>query len=131
MANETRNQLDTEAAAPAPAAAPPAETMPPSGPAAAAMLAAGIGTLVLGIMTTLAEGIVGIHDWLQFNDRVGPLSGKTIIAVAAFFGAWGLLTAAWRRSDPPLKRVAAATAALVLLGLVGTFPIFFQAFAGE
>jgi len=102
-----------------------------SGPAAAGMLAAGIGALVLGILTTLSEASVSIHDWLQFNDRVGPLSGKTIVATAAFFGAWGLLTAALRRSNPPLARVALATLALVVLGLVGTFPIFFQAFASE
>ena len=107
----------------------PADAAPPSGPAAAAMLAAGFGALALGILTTLAEGVTSIKDWLQFNDRVGPLSGKTIISVAVFFGAWALLTIVWRRSDPPLRRVAAATAVLVILGLVGTFPIFFQAFA--
>lgn len=117
MAVETTYPVDTGGAA------------PPSGPPAAAMLAAGIGALTLGILTTLAEGVTSIKDWLQFNDRVGPLSGKTIISVAVFFGVWGLLTAVWRRSDPPLKRIAAATAVLVVLGLVGTFPIFFQAFA--
>ena len=105
------------------------EAAPPSGPAAAAILASGVGALTLGILTTLAEGVTSIHDWLQFNDRVGPLSGKTIISVAVFFGAWALLAALWRRSDPPLQRVAAVTAVLVILGLVGTFPIFFQAFA--
>ena len=107
----------------------PVVAAPPSGPAAAAMLAAGFGALILGILTTLAEGVTSIHDWLQFDDRVGPLSGKTIISVAVFFGTWGLLTAVWRRSDPPLQRIAAVTAVLVILGLAGTFPIFFQAFA--
>ena len=103
----------------------------PSGPAAAAMLAVGIGALVLGTLTTLAEAFTSVHDWLQFSDRVGPLSGKTIIAGAVFFGAWALLTAVWRRSNPALRPVAIATLVLVVLGLVGTFPIFFQAFASE
>ena len=103
----------------------------PSGPAAAAMIAAGIGALVLGLMATLSEASASIHDWLQFNDRVGPLSGKTIIASAAFFAAWGLLSVAWRRSNPALRPVAVATVVLVLLGLVGTFPTFFLAFASE
>ena len=103
----------------------------PSGPAAAVVLAAGIATLLLGILTTLAEASTGIHDWLQFYDRVGPLSGKTIISAAVFFGAWGVLTALWRSSDPPLKKVTAVAVALIVLGLIGTFPIFFQAFASE
>jgi hypothetical protein len=122
---------ETAATVGTPAGPPVEEAMPPSGPAAAAMLAAGVGALVLGIFTTLSEGVVAIHDWLQFNDGVGPLSGKTILAVATFFGAWALLTVAWRHSNPPLKKVAVITTALVILGFVGTFPIFFQAFAAE
>ena len=131
MAVESTRPVETGGGQTARAAAEPvsAEEAPPSGPAAAAMLAAGFGALTLGILTTLAEGVTSIKDWLQFNDRVGPLSGKTIISVIVFFVAWGLLTAVWRRSDPPLQRVAVATAALVILGLVGTFPIFFQAFS--
>jgi hypothetical protein len=34
---------------------------------------------------------------------------------------------AWRRADPPLERVAAAAAVLIALGLLGTFPPFFNA----
>ncbi len=49
----------------------------PEGPIAAAILAGGIGCLTLGIFTTLAEASTSIKDWLQWNDRVGPLSGKT------------------------------------------------------
>ena len=103
----------------------------PTGPAAAATLAVGVGAFVLGLLTTLAEASTSIHDWLQFNDRVGPLSGKTIIAVIAFFASWGVLAALWRRSSPPLRPVLVAAAVLIVLGLLGTFPIFFQAFASE
>jgi hypothetical protein len=53
------------------------------------------------------------------------------VTTAAFVGAWGLLTAALRRSNPPLARVALVTLVLVVLGLIGTFPIFFTAFASE
>src|SRR6266540_3960582 len=84
----------------------------PFGPAAAVMLAAGLGTFILGLLTTLAEASTGIADGLQWNDRVGPLSGKTIIAASVFFGSWGLLTAALRRSDPPWRMVVYATGAL-------------------
>lgn len=108
-----------------------AETSRPSGPAAAMILAAGIGAVTLGIVTTLNEAFAGFHAWLQFDDGVGPLSGKTSLALAAFFGSWGLLTVLWRRADPPLRTAALATAVLVVLGLVGTFPPFFLAFAPD
>src|SRR5512133_4040632 len=92
---------------------------PPSGPAAAAILAAGIGTLVLGIMTTWAEASTGFADSLQWNDRVGPLSGKTIISAIAYFGAWGVLHLLWRRSNPPLQRIVWITVFLIALGVIG------------
>ncbi len=110
-----------------------AQTAPerPLGPAAAVVLATGIGTLTLGILTTLAEASTGTADFLQFNDRVGPLSGKTIISTMAFFASWALLTALWRRTSPPLRPVLIAAAVLLALGFLGTFPTFFQAFAPE
>jgi hypothetical protein len=107
------------------------EAVRPSGPAAAVILAAGIGALLLGILTTLAEASTGTADFLQFYDRVGPLSGKTIISAAVFFGAWAALTAVWRKSNPPLMKVVAIAVLLIVLGFIGTFPIFFQAFAPE
>jgi hypothetical protein len=41
-----------------------------------------------------------------------------------------LLASVWRQADPPLLRVAAATAVLIALGLLGTFPPFFNAIGG-
>lgn len=103
----------------------------PFGPAAAVLLATGLGALVLGILTTINEASEGVHDFLQMYDRVGPLSGKTILAGAVFFGSWGILTAALRRQNPPLKPVLVVTAILLVIGFVMTFPIFFTAFASE
>jgi hypothetical protein len=108
-----------------------AEGTRPFGPAAAVMLAAGAGIFILGLLTTLAEANTGIKDALQWNDRVGPLSGKTIIATCVFFFVWAVLTVAMRRSEPPWKVVAYAAGALIALGLLMTFPTFFQAFAPE
>jgi hypothetical protein len=104
---------------------------PPSGPAAAAILAAGIGTLVLGILTTWAEASEGFAEDLQWNDRVGPLSGKTIIATIGFLVSWPVLHLVWRRSNPPLKTVVLVSAVLIALGLIGTFPTFFEQFASD
>ena len=99
------------------------------GTAAAALLAAGVGAFVLGLFTTLAEASTGIHDFLQFNDRVGPLSGKTIIAAAVYFGALLVFWLLWRKRELALKPVLTAAVVLLVLGFLGTFPTFFQAFA--
>jgi hypothetical protein len=109
---------------------PPAsgEAEPPSGPAAALILSGGIAVFCMGLVTTLGEASTGIADALQWNDRVGPLSGKTLITVIVFALAWATLTALWRRSNPPLRSMTIASAVLIVLGLVGTFPTFFQAF---
>ncbi len=103
----------------------------PTGPVAAAVLATGIGTFVLGLLTTLSEASTGIHDFLEFSKDVGPLSGKTILAVAAYFGSWAILHVLWRRQRRDLRPIAIAAAALIVLGILGTFPTFFQAFASE
>jgi hypothetical protein len=103
----------------------------PFGPVAAAFLAAGVGALVLGILTTLAEASEGVKSWLEWSTSVGPLSGKTIIAVIAFVVAWVVLGIALRGRNPKPSTVFTWTAVLVAVGLVLTFPTFFQAFAPE
>jgi hypothetical protein len=107
---------------------PITEPEPPSGPAAALILAGGIAVFCMGLVTTLGEASTGIGDALEWNDRVGSLSGKTVITVIVFALAWALLTALWRRANPPLRSITIASAVLIVLGLVGTFPTFFQAF---
>jgi hypothetical protein len=113
---------------PPPTPAVEAEAEPPSGPAAALILAGGIAVFCMGLLTTLGEASTGIADALTWSDRVGSLSGKTLITVIVFAIAWALLTALWRRANPPLRSITIASAVLVVLGLVGTFPTFFQAF---
>ena len=103
----------------------------PTGPVAAALLATGIGAFTVGLLTTLNEASTGIHDFLQFTDDVGPLGGKTILAVIAYFGSWAILHGLWRRENPILRPILIAAAVLTALGILGTFPIFFQAFASE
>src|SRR4051812_37189182 len=61
------------------------DEFPPNGPAAAAFLACGVGSAVLGLAIVLVEASPGhVKSWLNFYDPVGPLSGKTIVAVVAF-----------------------------------------------
>jgi hypothetical protein len=103
----------------------------PFWPVAAAFLAAGFGVLVLGVLTTLAEASGTVADWLQFTDPVGPLSGKTIISVAAWLVAWALLAVALRGREIAPRTAYWITGIMIALGVVGTFPSFFERFAPE
>ena len=58
------------------------------GKALAAMVAAGVGSAALGVLTTLAELSPGLKNILNFYDPVGPLSGKTTVAVIIWLIAW-------------------------------------------
>jgi fluoride ion exporter CrcB/FEX len=103
----------------------------PDGPGAAAMLAAGIGIFVLGFLTTGAVISSGLKDFLlkwEWGQGVGPLAGKTTIASLAFFASWGLLHMAWRNKDVDIKKIFMIGLILGILGAIGTFPTFFEAF---
>jgi hypothetical protein len=103
--------------------------MKPNGPVAAVMLAAGFGALVLGVLTTLGEASKGFGEWLQFGDRVGPLSGKVTISVAVFIFVWLVLgLGSLRDREVEWAPAVYATIGLVFLGILGTFPTFFQIF---
>ena len=101
------------------------------GPPAAGLIAAGIGAVALGLFITLAEASTGMKDFLQWNDRVGPLSGKTVLAVIAYFGSFLILGLWWRNKSFALRSVLVVAGILVVLGLLFTFPPIFQAFASE
>ena len=103
----------------------------PEGPISAAIIAGGVGALALGIVTTLAEASTRVSDGLEWSTRVGPLSGKTIVAVIVWLVAWGVLHLIFRKR--PFETSGALIIALVLiaLGVLGTFPEFFQLFAAD
>lgn len=113
-----------------------------TGPAAAVMIASGIGSFVIGIGVILNEysevikSWIGVdfHAFLEFDKNfglgagVGPLSGKVVLAVIAFVVAWLVLHYAWRRRDVDLGRAFTATLVLVALGFALTFPPIFTLF---
>lgn len=103
----------------------------PSGPVAAVLLATGIGSVVLGLLVTAAEASTSLKESLQWDDEVGPLSGKTIWAAIAFFVSWGLLWLVLRHREVNLRTATLIAGVLFALGLLGTFPTFFQAFTTE
>ena len=100
----------------------------PEGPIAAAIIAGGVGAATLGVVTTLAEASEGIRSWLQWSDAVGPLSGKVLVAVGVWLVAWAVLHVALRRRPYETRRALVVSLVLIAVGVVGTFPIFFQLF---
>jgi hypothetical protein len=106
----------------------------PDGPAAAAMLAAGIGMFTLGLLTILSEASTGLHDWLEsweFDQGVGPLAGKTTLSVIVWALSWIVLAIGLRGRDVNLKTWFWVALVLGVLGAIGTFPPVFEAFAPE
>ena len=101
-----------------------------NGPAAAAVLASGIGSLALGVLTTLAQAMAPVKKALHFYDPAGSLSGETTVAVIVWLVAWAVLHVLWKSDQVDFGRVFIVTLILIVLGLFGTFPPIFQAFGG-
>ena len=100
----------------------------PNGLAAAALLAGGIGAFFMGLITTLAEASVPLANTLKFVAPVGPLSGKTIVTVIVWLVSWVILGNVWKGKDVNFSKIAVAAFVLLALGILGTFPPFFELF---
>ncbi|MDP2673969.1 MAG: hypothetical protein Q8Q00_03575 [Dehalococcoidia bacterium] len=107
------------------------EESAPDGALAAALIAAGIGVLTLGIVTSAAEAALGFKDWLKWDDTVGPLSGKSSVALIAWAVSWPLLHLALFRRDGLLPLALVVGGILFVLGMIGIFPPVYQAFTVE
>ena len=103
----------------------------PNGPAAAALLAGGIGAAILGIVTTLSEASEGIATALRWSLAVGPLSGKVGVTVILYLLSWAILHFAWRGKNVNFNQIGTIAFILLGIGLLGTFPPVFELFAAE
>ena len=102
------------------------------GPAKAAVLAAGIGSAMLGLLTTLTAASVTVKESLNWWPPAGPLVGKTSMAVLVWLLSWGLLHRMWRQTLPSCgAKIWFVSFVLVALGFLGTFPLFFELFAAH
>ncbi len=101
----------------------------PNGPAAAAILGAAIGVFTIGVMTTLGEASPRIGSALAWWAPVGPLSGKTGVGILAWLIAWAVLASAYRGKDVDFGKITRWAWVLIVLGLLFTFPPFFDLFA--
>jgi hypothetical protein len=102
-----------------------------TGEAAAAFLAGGIGCFVIGLLVVLTEmpALVTLKNALTWSNTVGPLSGKTGVAIIAFLVSWAIAHFTLKGKDVNLKTYVIVAAVLTVLGFLMTFPPFFDRFA--
>jgi hypothetical protein len=108
----------------------------PSGPVAAAFVAAGIGSVTMGVLVIANEVSTDVNNFLKFDANygigagVGPLSGKVILTVLAFAVSWVILHLALRGKEVNFNRAFTVALVLVGIGFALTFPPIFEAIVG-
>jgi hypothetical protein len=95
---------------------------------ASALLAAGIGCLVMGIVTTLSEALKPVADLLNLYKPTGPLSGKSLVAIIVWLAAWALLSRVSKGKQINTSKWIGCAMICVALGFITTFPLFFDMF---
>jgi hypothetical protein len=103
----------------------------PNGPGAAAILAAGKGSLVLGIFAFTADAVPAIQRVFIFWTPAGALSGVSLSAIAVWLVTWFVLARRWRSRDVNLVRVNLTAFMMLLGGLLLTFPPFVDFVEGK
>jgi hypothetical protein len=99
----------------------------PNGAGAAAVLSAGIGVLVLGVLTIAGDKSSAVKSAMIFYKPTGPLSGVTSVAVLAWLLFWLVLHLAWAKKNVPAKPAVIGSFVLLALSLLLTFPPFIDA----
>lgn len=103
----------------------------PNGPGAAAILAAGIGSFALGVFAFTGDASPTILHAFNFWKPTGPLSGVTLSAVVVWLVAWYGLARVWATRSVNLRRVNLAAFAMLIGGLLLTFPPFMDFLQGK
>ncbi|HEX6925285.1 MAG TPA: hypothetical protein VF167_07635 [Longimicrobiaceae bacterium] len=98
-----------------------------NGAGMAAYLAAGIGVFAMGLVVTLSE--MGLLTLPVLYEPAGGVSSRTTAAVLIWLVSWGALHLRWRDSELNPRMITIGTLLLVLLGLLGTFPPFWEVVA--
>ncbi len=103
----------------------------PNGPAAAAILAAGIGCAAIGILSFAGDASYTIGHLLNVYNPTGTLSGVTTVAIVIWLVAWFALNRMWRTRTVAMGAINAAAFALLAVGFLLTFPPFMDLLQGK
>jgi hypothetical protein len=104
----------------------PVEASDVPGTVAAALISAGIAMAIFGAVIVLGEASDTVAGWLNFYDPVGPLSGKTTVATAAYLFSWHLLHERMRTRTVRFQSIMSMTIGLLAVGVLLTFPPVFK-----
>jgi D-alanyl-lipoteichoic acid acyltransferase DltB (MBOAT superfamily) len=94
----------------------------PNGSGAAAVLAAGIGSLMVAVFAIAADQISSVKRMMVFYKPTGPLSGVTTCAVVIWLVVWMVLDRRWRTRDVALGKIVTVAMTLLGLSVLLTFP---------
>lgn len=90
------------------------------GASLAAVMAAGIGALAMGLFVIIHEA--GIYSAPSLYAGAGGLSGRSTFAVITWLVAWAVLHWRWKASSPASGTVLRWTLVLTVIGVVLCFP---------
>jgi len=102
--------------------------MQPNGGAAAAILAAGLGALFLGLLTPLVAAFKPLSEFLTFYKPSGDIGGLAILVVVLWLICWFVIHQLWKNKQVNFTNIFVITLIMIALGLIGTFPPFFKLF---
>jgi hypothetical protein len=94
-----------------------------NGSGAAAILAAGVGALALGVLAVAGDKVAAVGRWMIFYRPTGPLSGVTTTAIVIWLGCWGALEWRWGRRSVDVGRICWVALGLLAVGVLLTFPL--------
>jgi len=102
-----------------------------NGPAAAAILAAGIGCFAVGLFALIGDAFPTAARLFTFYGPTGPLSGVTTSAIVVWLASWLALESNWRHQSVIMAKVNIAAFILLALSLLLTFPPFMDLLQGK
>src|SRR5690606_11985178 len=91
-----------------------------NGAAMAAIPAAGIGAFAIAFFVILNEA--GLFASPTLYGPAGGVTGRTTLATLVWLVVWGVMHARWRAREIAPGRVFGLAVALVVAGVLGTFP---------
>ncbi len=104
------------------------DTKMKNGPAAAALVAGGIGAIAYAIFIILSEGVESVGHALNWYNPSGNLSGKSTMMVIVWLISWAILNNKWKDRDVDFKKTATIALTLLIVGTLLTVPPVFDFF---
>jgi len=103
----------------------------PNGPGAAAMVAAGVGSAMVGVLFLAEDASDSINKLLSFTKAVGALSGVTTVALIVWLVTWFALNRMWATRKLDMTKVNWVSFGLLTVGFLLTFPPFVDLIQGK